>query len=263
MSDNYQQRFGGIARLYGESEAEQLRELHVCVIGLGGVGSWAVEALARTGIEKITLIDFDTVSASNSNRQLPAMQSTLGMKKHAVMAARVADINPDCQCHVIDDFITEKNMADYLDRGYDYVIDAIDSISFKAAIIYYCRRNKIPIITTGGAGGLIDPTQVSYRDLTRTCNDALAAKVRACLRQRHGYTRNPQRYFGVECVYSTEQPRYPAGEGKVSFAKPGIHGVSMDCNFAYGSSSVVTSVFGFVAVSRVIEKSLRRLAKQK
>lgn len=257
MTDSsYEKRFGGIARLYGAREQQCIRGMHVCVIGLGGVGSWAVEALARTGMGELTLVDYDTVALSNFNRQLPATSNTIDQKKSAVLAERVRSINPECTVNIIDDYITLDTLADYLNRGYSYVIDAIDSIKFKSGIIYYCKRNKIPVITTGGAGGLIDPTQITIRDLNKTHNDPLAAKVRATLRGDYGWTRNPQRYFGVECVYSTEQPRYPKQGGTVGFEKPGVHGISMDCNLAYGSSTMVTASFGFIAAARVIEKTL-------
>ncbi len=143
-----------------------------------------------------------------------------------------------------------------LSRGYDYVVDAIDSIKFKAALIYYCRRNKIPVITTGGAGGLTDASMIGIEDLSRTRNDALAAKVRARLRSDYGFSRNPKRKFGVECVFSRQQPVYPKEDGSVSHEKPGIHGLSLDCQLGYGASSCVTSSFGFMAASRVINKTL-------
>jgi tRNA A37 threonylcarbamoyladenosine dehydratase len=257
---DYQQRFGGIQRLYGKHEAEIIRQLHVCVVGLGGVGSWAVEALARSGIGQLTLIDYDTVSKSNINRQLPALDNTVGQKKFEVLAQRIAGINPHCECHTVDDFLTVANLADYLspEREYDYVIDAIDSIKFKAAMIYHCRRNKIPIVTTGGAGGLTDPTMIHVQDLSRTYNDPLAAKVRATLRSDYGLPRNPKRSFRVECVFSSQQPVYPKPDGSVSHAKPGIHGISLDCTLGYGSATFVTAGFGHAAVSRVIHKSLKK-----
>ncbi len=258
MSDGlpsaYHQRFGGISRLYGEGALNKLKERHVCVIGLGGVGSWAVEALARSGVGSLTLIDFDEICLTNTNRQLPALSGTVGKKKGQVMAQRVADVNPDCHCQIIEDFVTTHTIADYLsaDRGYDYVIDAIDSIKFKSEIVYFCKRNKIPVITTGGAGGVTDPLTIKVADLSRTYNDALAAKVRSRLRTEFGYTRNRKRRFGVECVFSSQQRLYPKADGSVSYQKPGIHGVSLDCRFSYGSASFVTAVFGFVAASRVV-----------
>ena len=263
MSD-YSQRFGGIRRLYGEEPFRRLKEMHVCVIGLGGVGSWAAEALARSGVGHLTLIDFDEICVTNVNRQLHAVSDTVGEKKHRVMAQRVAAINPECHCHTIEDFVTSRTVADYLApaRGYDYVIDAIDSIKFKAEIIYYCKRNKIPIVTTGGAGGIDDPALIRVADLSRTYNDPLAAKVRSRLRSEFGFTRNRKRRFGVECVFSSQQKRYPKADGSVSHEKPGIHGISLDCRLGYGSASFVTGAFGFVAASRVVNRLLRKARLQ-
>ncbi len=260
VDDDFQQRFGGIQRLYGTQASEILQNLHVCAVGLGGVGSWAVEALARTGIGQITMIDYDTVSIGNINRQLPALRETVGEKKSAVLEQRVNSINPHCTCNTIDDFLTSENLADYLskERSYDYVIDAIDSITFKAEMIYFCKRNKIPIITTGGAGGLTDPTMVQVKDLSRTINDPLAAKVRSRLRSEHGFTRTPKRYFGIECVFSTQQPVYPRPDGSVSHEKPGIHGISLDCSMGYGAASFVTATFGNIAVARLITRILKK-----
>ena len=254
------ERFSGIQRLYGVVAAQRIRAMHVCVIGLGGVGSWAVEALARSGVGALTLIDYDEICVTNINRQVHALDSSLGLKKIAAMSERVKEINPQCRCTVIDDFITDKNLFDHMpvESGFDFVIDAIDSIKFKAALIYYCKRNRIPVITTGAAGGLTDPSQIMVKDLARTFNDPLAAKVRARLRAEHGYTRNPKRYFGVECVFSSQQQVYPKEDGSVCYQKPGIHGVHLDCRMGYGSASFVTAAMGFVAVSRLIEKHMRK-----
>lgn len=262
---DYDERFGALARLYGQAAYAQLAELHFCIVGLGGVGSWAAEALARSGVGELTLIDFDSIAASNINRQIHALDSTLGDKKFAALAARIAQINPHCTLHCIDDFLTTDNLTDLLGvtQGHDYVIDAIDSIKFKAAMINHCRRNKIPIITTGGAGGLTDPTRIEIKDLSKTYNDALAAKVRGRLRDDYGFPREGKRGFGVECVFSTQQPVYPKADGTVSHAKPGVHGVHLDCRFGYGSTSVVTAAFGLVAAGRALDKALKkRLAAQ-
>lgn len=255
-----EERFGSLARLYGVEELRKIQNAHICVVGIGGVGSWAVEALARSGIGALTLIDYDEICVTNINRQVHALDSSLGRKKIVVMSERVKEINPLCHCNVIDDFITDKNLFDHLsvDSGFDFVIDAIDSIKFKAALIYYCKRNRIPVITTGAAGGLSDPSQIMVKDLARTFNDPLAAKVRARLRAEHGYTRNLKRYFGVECVFSSQQQVYPKGDGSVGYQKPGIHGVHLDCRMGYGSATFVTATMGFVAVSRIIEKHLRK-----
>jgi len=242
--------------VYGVGSLERLALLHVCVIGIGGVGAWAVEALARSGVGKITMIDNDDIALSNINRQLHALDSTLLKSKVEVMAARVLEINPDCQIVAIDDLIVSNNVDNYLRRGYDYVIDAIDNVRFKADIIYYCKRNKIPVITTGGAGGATDPTMIEVADLAKTWNDPLAAKVRARLRQHYGWTRNPKRRFSVECVFSTEQPLYPQEGGGVGTKKPGVKGLTLDCNMGYGSLAYVTGSFGLIAASRVINNYL-------
>jgi tRNA A37 threonylcarbamoyladenosine dehydratase len=258
----YEERFAGLQRLYGSEAYGLLKQLHIGVVGVGGVGSWTVEALARSGIGQITLIDYDEIAASNINRQIHALTSTFDDKKIAVMAKRVHEINPECRVHAIDDFINMENMQSLLERGYDCVIDAIDSIKFKAAMINYCRRNKIPIIATGGAGGLSDPTMIKVDDLSRTYNDPLAAKVRRQLRDDYGFTRNTKRTFGVECVFSSQQQVYPKPDGSVSHEKPGIHRVSLDCRFGYGTSSTVTATFGFVAAARAINKILKKRVSQ-
>ncbi len=257
-------RFAGINRLYGDQALEIIKTLHICVVGLGGVGSWAVEAFARSGVGQISLIDYDEISEGNINRQMHAMDSTIGMKKHQALRQRIEDINPACQCHVIDDFVNTDNIWEYLspEKNYDYVVDAIDSIKFKASMIYFCKRNKIPLITTGGAGGVTDPASISIKDLSRTYNDALAAKVRSLLRAEYGFSKNTKRYFGIECVFSSQQKVFPVADGTVSTAKPGIHGVHLDCRFGYGSISFVTASFGFMAAARVINKLLSRRLKQ-
>ena len=248
--------FGALARVYGQQAFDALAQLRICVVGIGGVGSWAVEALARTGVGHITMIDHDDISTSNINRQLHALRSTVEQSKVEVMRERMMQINPQAQIVAEDDFLAEKNLSHYLDQDYDAVIDAIDNIRFKAAMIAHCRRNKIRIVTTGGAGGRTDPLAVSVVDLSRTWNDALAAKVRSRLRSDYGFTSNPKRRFGVECVYSSEQPRYPSGSGQVSHAKPGVPGARLDCEQGYGSVSFVTGTFGLVAASRAVNKSL-------
>ncbi len=253
-----EERFGSLARVYGRDDFILLQHAHICVVGIGGVGSWSAEALARTGIGKITLIDGDDITRSNINRQCHTLESTLGKMKTTVMKQRILDINPDCECHTIEQFINEDNLSDFIQTDFDCVIDAIDRIKYKAALIYFCRRNKIPVITTGGAGGLTDPAQIRVADLARTWNDPLAASVRLRLRQQYGFSRNLKRSFGVPCIYSTEQQRYPDRDGNVGYKKPGVAGLSLDCSFGYGSVVAVTASFGFnaaaVAMGRVIRK---------
>jgi len=250
--------FAGISRLYGTDAYALIQKMHVCVIGIGGVGSWVVEALARSAVGKITLIDYDTIALSNVNRQIHTLNSSIDQKKCLAMKERVSQINPLCEVNIIDDFITLENMQDYLSRDYDYVVDAIDSIKFKAGLIYYCKRNKIPVITTGGAGGLTDPSVIKVADLSKTYNDALAAKVRSTLRDQYNFTKNTKRSFRVDCVFTRQQQLYPKEDGTVSHEKPGIHGVSLDCRFGYGAASFVTGTFGFVAVAHILKKYLNK-----
>lgn len=249
--DNYEQRFGGIGRLYTPEGLARLRQTHICVIGIGGVGSWAVEALARTGIGKITMIDMDDICVTNINRQIHAMTGTIAQLKTEAMKERVEMINPECVVEIIDDFITPDNIPDYLNRGYDYVIDAIDSVKTKAALIAYCKRNKIKLITTGGAGGQTDPSQIQITDLSKTIQDPLASKVRSLLRKEYNFSQNPKRKFGIDCVFSTQPLIFPKmGEGCEISA-------TMNCANGFGAVTMVTATFGFFAVSRVIDKLLK------
>lgn len=258
-SDSYDQRFGGTRRLYGNSEVEILRAAHVCVIGIGGVGSWAAEALARSGIGAITLIDMDDVCITNINRQIHAMSGTVGLSKIEVMAERIKLINPECQITLIDDFITANNISEYIGKHFDYVLDAIDSMKPKAALLSYCKSNKIKVITTGGAGGQTDPTQIQIVDLARTIQDPLAKKLKDTLRRFHNFPKNTKRKFGIDCVFSTEQLKYPQADGSVCNAKSTAEGPKkMDCATGFGASTVVTASFGFVAVSRIIAKLIEK-----
>ncbi|MDY5105933.1 MAG: tRNA cyclic N6-threonylcarbamoyladenosine(37) synthase TcdA [Actinobacillus minor] len=249
--DNYEQRFGGIGRLYTPEGLAILRRSHICVIGIGGVGSWAVEALARSGIGKITMIDMDDICVTNINRQIHAMSGTVAQLKTEAMKERIEKINPECQVEIIDDFITPENIPEYLNRGYDYVIDAIDSVRTKAALIAYCKRHKIKLITTGGAGGQTDPTQIQITDLSKTIQDPLASKVRSLLRKEYNFSQNPKRKFGIDCVFSTQPLIFPKmGDGCEISA-------TMNCANGFGAVTMVTATFGFFAVSRVIDKLLK------
>ncbi len=261
MTTDSQQAFSALVRVYGRQAFQIIPQLRFCIIGIGGVGSWAAESLARTGVGHITMIDHDDVGVSNINRQLHAFHDTVGESKVAVMGEKIRRINPLCNVVCEDDFLAESNLQHYLDRDFDVIIDAIDNIRFKAALIHYCRRNRIRVITTGGAGGRTDPLAVRVADLSRTWNDALAAKVRSRLRADYGFSRNPRRRFGVECVYSSEQPVYPDGCGEVTYNKPGVAGATLDCEHGYGSVSFVTGTFGLVAAARAVDRGLKhRLA---
>ncbi|MDO6707774.1 MULTISPECIES: tRNA cyclic N6-threonylcarbamoyladenosine(37) synthase TcdA [unclassified Photobacterium] len=258
-SDHYNQRFGGTRRLYGHQEVEILRAAHVCVIGIGGVGSWAAEALARSGVGELTLIDMDDVCVTNINRQIHAMSGTVGRSKIEVMAERIALINPDCRVNLIDDFITPENIPEYIGPQFDYVLDAIDSVKPKAALLAYCKRHKIKVVTTGGAGGQVDPTQIQIADLAKTIQDPLAAKIRNMLRRFYNFSKNPARKFGIDCVFSTEQLKYPQADGSVCEAKATAEGPKrMDCATGFGAATMVTATFGFVAASRILQKLIEK-----
>ena len=269
ISDAWRQRFGGTARLYGEKALQLFADAHICVVGIGGVGSWAAEALARTGIGAITLIDtddvihMDDVCVTNTNRQIHALRDNVGLAKAEVMAERIRQINPECRVMVVDDFVTPDNVAQYMNAGYSYVIDAIDSVRPKAALIAYCRRNKIPLVTTGGAGGQIDPTQIQVTDLAKTIQDPLAAKLRERLKSDFGVVKNSKGKLGVDCVFSTEALVYPQSDGTVCAMKATAEGPKrMDCASGFGAATMVTATFGFVAVSHALKKMMAKAARQ-
>jgi tRNA A37 threonylcarbamoyladenosine dehydratase len=256
MSEQFDLRFGGTKRLYGTDAVEKLKASHVCVVGIGGVGSWAAEALARSGIGEITLIDLDDICTSNINRQIHALTETVGQSKVEVMAQRMLSINPDCKINAVEDFVDSSNLSELISKDMHYVIDAIDSIRAKVSLIAYCRSNKIKVITIGGAGGQQDPTLIQVCDLAKTVQDPLAARLRGELRRFHNFPKNPKRRFHIECVFSTEHLKYPKSDGSVCAQKPSSDDgpMKMDCATGFGAATVVTASFGFIAVAQVIKK---------
>ncbi|MFQ3250756.1 tRNA cyclic N6-threonylcarbamoyladenosine(37) synthase TcdA [Glaciecola sp.] len=257
-TENTTNRFSGLARLYGNDGLKKLTNANIVVVGIGGVGSWSAEALARSAVGNITLIDLDDIALSNVNRQIHSLSSTIDESKVAVMKQRILDINPECKVTAIEDFVTTDTLREYINDTYDVVIDAVDSIKAKAAMIAFCKRNKIKIITVGGAGGQIDPLQITCNDLAKTIQDPLAAKLRSELRRFYNFSKNPKRNFGVECVYSTEQLRYPQADGSVCFEKSQQQGAGkMDCATGFGAFVGVTATFGLVAASRAIRHILK------
>jgi len=252
---DFYRRFGGVSRLYGKQGLEKFSRAHIIVIGIGGVGSWVIEALARNAIGKLTLIDLDVVAESNINRQLPALSSTIGRNKIDVMAERIHDINSVCKVEIIDDFITQDNIAEMISTDATFVIDCIDSSRVKAAMIAWCKRQKIKIITLGGAGGQIAPALIKIADLSRTEHDPLLSKTRKLLRQNYGFSSNPKRRFAIPCVFSTEHLRYSTIAGDISSEKPeNTNANDLSCAGGLGSSVMVTASFGFMAVAYVLKK---------
>lgn len=255
MTTDITRRFGGITRLYGRRGIERLQQSHVCILGIGGVGSWAAEALARSAIGELTLVDLDHVAESNINRQLPALTDTLGKAKVQVMADRIGGINPCCRVHAIEEFLTADNLTTLLDARFDYIIDCIDGFRIKAQLIAHCRRNRLRVITVGGAGGQRDPTRIRIADLSRTEHDALFSKTRRLLRSDYGFPSNPKRRFDIPCVYSKEQPLFPTEDGDVSRARPaGSAGAGLSCAGGLGSLMPVTAGFGLAAAAHVLRK---------
>lgn len=258
LSDDYRFRFGGIARLYGEEGLVKIAKSHVAIIGIGGVGSWTAEALARSGVGQVTLFDLDDVCVSNVNRQLHALEGTIGQPKVAVMAERLQRINPEMKIHQAIEFVTPQKLPEQLDQGFDVIIDATDTVPVKAALIAWCKRHKQRLVVVGGAGGQLDATAVKTADLARTTQDPLLAKVRNLLRREYGFSRNPKRRFDVECVYSEEQLIYPQPDGSACAQKPGAGASTrMDCASGFGAATFVTGTFGFVAAQRALAKITR------
>ena len=253
---DFERRFGGIARLYGAQGLQRFQAAHICVIGVGGVGSWVVEALARSAIGRITMIDLDNVAESNINRQIQATSLTLGKAKVTALAERIASINPFCQVREIEEFVEPDNLQELIgSQRFDYVIDAIDSVKAKTALIAFCREQGIPLITIGAAGGQTDPGKIEIRDLSRTEQEPLLALVRKRLRQNFGFPRGAKSKFGIDAVFSMEALRMPetaeACEVDNSGAANGISG--LNCA-GFGSSIVVTASFGLAAAAHVLRK---------
>ncbi|MFO1435676.1 MAG: tRNA threonylcarbamoyladenosine dehydratase [Gammaproteobacteria bacterium] len=256
-----ERRFGGIRRLYGDKAFKRLQAAHVGVIGVGGVGSWAVEALARSGAGAITMFDLDHVAESNVNRQLHALDGNFGMAKVTAMQQRILAINPACTVTAVEEFVTQDNLESMLDRGFDWLLDCADNFRVKAAIVAHCKRNKLRIITIGAAGGLTDPTSVKVADLSKTVQDPLLARTRKQLRQKYGFPRNLKRRFDIPCVCSEDQLTFYDDKGGVTQKKPVRRGASfsaLSCAGGIGSAMTVTATFGLVAVAHV----LRRLTEK-
>ena len=256
MSDEYQSRFSGLARLYGEPGLAALRQAHIAVIGIGGVGSWSAEALARSGVGELTLVDLDDVCVTNTNRQIHALSNTVGQSKVHVMAERIASINPGCTLHAEECFLTEKNVGSILDRSLDGVIDAIDTVHPKCLLLAECHQRKIPVITCGAAGGRCDATLIEIADLSRTCRDALLHQVRRDLRGNYGFPsgEHSRKKFGIPAVFSPESIRYPQGDGCVSTTRPRDQPAGLHCDAGFGAVTHITATFGLLATGEIINR---------
>ena len=240
-----ERRFGGLRRLYGDAAYRRIRAARIAVVGVGGVGSWAAEALARSGVASLTLVDLDQVAESNVNRQVQALGSTLGMAKVEALRARIADIHPGCVVHAVEEFVDEANWPGLLPAPVDVVVDACDQVRAKAAIAAWALAQRVPLVTVGAAGGKRAPERVEVGDLAAVTHDPVLAALRQRLRKFHDAARSGE--IGIACVFSREPVEVPAADDE-SCAVDG----TLNCH-GYGSSVGVTATFGMVAATRALE----------
>jgi tRNA threonylcarbamoyladenosine dehydratase len=257
LSEQEMTRFGGVARLYGQRALGRFLAARVVVVGIGGVGSWTVEALARSGIGSIRMVDLDEICLSNVNRQLHAMDGQIGRQKTAAMAERVRAINPHCELEVIEGFFTERTVETVLGGEIDGVVDAIDTLRHKSLLLAECVRRGLPVVTCGGAGGRRDATRISVRDLAFTGKDGLLHQLRRSLRKDHGFEAVPMGRkpvpMGIAAVFSDEPPVYPVGDGEVSCERPEGNDLRLNCASGYGTATHVTASFGVVAAGAMLD----------
>ena len=244
------ERFGGIERLYGAAGFQNLQQAHVAIVGIGGVGCWAAEMLARCGVGEITLIDADEVCVTNINRQVHAMNSTVGQFKVLAMKDRILDINPDCVVHAEQQFYMAGNAEKLLSGNYDYLIDAVDSVNHKVLLLAQCHQQHIPVVTTGGAGGKTQANNLQVADLAQTHGDRLLKKVRYELRRHHGF--KGLKKFGINAVFSDQAMTLP-------FCETGEQtSYRLDCDSGYGTTPTVISGFGALAADWVIRSLVNK-----
>lgn len=258
-------RFEGIVRLYGDAGVQRLAAARVLVVGLGGVGSWAVEALARSGVGALTLMDGDEVCVSNTNRQIHALEGTVGRPKVAVLAERVGGINPACRVDCLPAFFVRTEAEKPFAEKPDYVIDCVDGVTAKASLIGTAHRLGIPVISCGAAGGKMDPTRVRVADLAEAYNDRLLMFTRKLLRKHHGFPKRGNRKFGVPCVFSPEPVTVSciAEAGAAAADDPFAVGEGrLNCDGRLGAVTFVTGVFGFMAAARVVNDLVRAPARK-
>ncbi|VFP83906.1 tRNA threonylcarbamoyladenosine dehydratase [Candidatus Erwinia haradaeae] len=258
LSAKWRQRFSGISRIYGQLALSLFAQKHICIVGIGGVGSWAAEALTRSGIGILTLIDMDDICITNTNRQIHATKTSIGQPKNTIMAARMREINPECYVHCIDDFLTLQNINTLLNHKFTYIIDAIDNVTVKAALVSWCYYNHIPLITIGGAAGKIDPMQIQVSDLSKAVHDPLSTALRRRLRDNFQIIKNKNGELNIDCVFSAETTLYPQTDGSVCRSRHKAHTLEhLDCDKGLGSVTMVTATFGFIAASHVLQEILK------
>jgi len=252
VTSDYDNRFGGVARLLGRAGQDRLRAAHVAVVGIGGVGSWVVEGLARSGVGALTLIDLDDVCITNVNRQLPALDGQIGRPKVVAVAERVRLINPACRVEEVAEFFTAASAERLLAPHFDCVIDAIDGMTNKALLIDACVKRGLRCVTVGGAGGKSDATKIRAGDLGESTTDDLLRQVRKKLRRAHGWSRGEGNLYGVRCVYSTEKPVFPWANGTCSTEQEPGTNLKLDCASGFGTAVFVTGAFGLAAAGEAV-----------
>lgn len=252
-------RFGGIGRLYGTRGLDILSNARIAVVGIGGVGSWAAEALARSGVGTIILMDLDDLCITNTNRQIHALEHTVGQSKTEAMAERIKAINPAAETIAVNNFYTEANAEKLFGTAPDVIIDAIDSLGPKAHLIATCYRGKKNLVTCGGAGGRINPAAIEIADLSRTKGDPLLSSLRYKLKKDYGLPLGEKaRKLNIPCVFSQEPPVYPTCDGETSCTRdPGFQGKT-GCDAGFGSITHITGTFGFFAASAALQLLLNK-----
>lgn len=263
-SNSNDPRFDGIARLYGQAALEAFAAARVAVVGIGGVGTWAAECLARSGIGHLTLVDLDEICVTNVNRQIHALDGQIGMQKAEAMAGRVRAIHPRCDVRGVAAFFNERNAEAILGPGFDAVVDAIDTVRHKALLVAECHTRGTPVVTCGAAGGRRDPTRIRTADLSVSGGDPLMHALRRKLRREHGFSNVPAgskpQVLGIDAVFSDEPPVFPDGAGGVSCERSGTpaSGPMLGCDAGYGSAAHVTGCFGMIAAGVVLERLAKR-----
>lgn len=254
MTSDYQERFGGIARLYGMDGLRKFQMAHVAVIGIGGVGTWVAEALARSGVGTVTLVDLDDICLTNTNRQIHALAETIGRSKTAVMAERMRAIHPEISVHEIASFYGESTSEAILGHNFSCVVDAIDSVKQKSHLLATARQKKMPVVTVGGAGGRIDPTRIQVADLSVSKGDRLLMLVRKQLRTQYRFPREGKGKFRIPCVFSDEPPRFPWSDGSICTLREPDTPAGLNCDVGLGSTTHVTASMGLFAAGEVLKR---------
>ncbi len=251
--DRFFERFGGIGRLYGREGLERLASARVMVVGIGGVGTWAVEALVRSGIGSVVLVDLDDICITNSNRQLPAMEGNVGRAKVTAVAERMRLISPGCEIVESHAFFGERNASELLACAGGWVVDAMDDVREKARLIACARGGGKRVVTVGGAGGKLSGLGVRVNDLARSGGDDLLRAVRRSLRRDFGMEVRGDAVMGVDAVYSEERPVYPWSDGSVGCVAERDASLRLDCGSGFGTATFVTGAFGFAAAGVVVK----------